>query len=794
MREIMQLNFGWRFSPDFKPEYTGHDFKDTSFRLVDIPHSTADISRSHVSSKAYGSVVCYRKTFVMPSAYIGKHIILYFDGVMGCAAAFFNGKPVCAHKGGFTPFRCDVTDLVRTGDNVITVVVDSTERDDTPPFGGKNDMLCAGGIYREVRLEALDDTSVEFINAATRYDGSYWSVDIRGNLVSECEAGMTFYLFDADGRKISAKYFKCDKKDFSCSWVLPCDVVEWSCEVPVLYSLKAVSDSGDEHEIRIGFRRAQFRHDGFYLGDKKIKLFALARHQNYGVCGGALPASAQRADADLLKELGCNAVFTDHCPPSDHFLDRCDEIGLLVIEDIPAFGHIGGEEWKNTLCDNLSELILRDMNHPSVILRNIKPGGAPDDAALEKELASIARKLDPATQLCGLHTGFGPAGEEDVFIYRDPAFGSENSALEKRRSVTRAKIPYIAFVGSSARSCAKSFDRMPRLTKQAMRHAKALDSAYGDGDLCGVIACCLSDFIACDGFGAENRICACGITDIDRFPKPAAHLWMTQRSDKPMLFVPPGFSAEERSEVWVYTNADEVRVTADDRLLGKFSPNTKLFPNLPHPPILIEDPERLLLSSSKVVFAGIVKSEVVASVTSGSLRKKSLVVTQSSETLHHGDTYDTARIELEAVDGFGQRLPYCFDAVSVECEGSIEPIGGKLFSLRGGTGAVYIRTKGGKGNAVVRICTESLGEYSVSFSVTRTLPPKEASREKIAEPDKAPAIKNDDFPDRYIDSDAPPPVVVEDFDEGVFVPPSSEVKGMVSAFNQKVIKRDRKNK
>lgn len=792
MRDIMSLNFGWRFSPDFKPEYTHPDFKDTAFKLVDIPHIVSETPGSYPVNKTPCAVSCYRKMFVMPSAFEGKRLFIHFEGVTGCAAAFFNGKPVCAHKGGFTPFSCEITDLVKRGDNLLTVVVDSTEREDTPPFGGQIDIPCSGGIYREVRLEAVDEISIKEFTAVPVFANGDWSIDIKGSLISDKGAGFTFYLFDDKDKKISAKYYSCSGSDFACLWDLPCDVEEWSCKSPKLYTLKIALNSGDEVSVRLGFRRAAFRADGFYLGEEKLMLIGLSRHQNYPTVCSALPRSAQILDADLLHELGCNIVSTSHCPPSRHFLDRCDELGILVIEDLPAYGHIGGKEWKDTLCDNLSELIRRDISHPSIVLWNIRIEDAPDDSQLDKRLAALARELDSTRQLGGLHDSHGITEIEDVFLYKDYSHNGDNPGLERKKNVVKSKnIPYVVAAHSGQTIPARSFDREAIPLEQALRHAKVLDAAYGEQDICAVIGTCLSDFSAGKGLGFANQLCACGVTDFARVKKLAAYVYKAQACDEPLLKISSDLAPDERGDVWAVTNCDEVKLYIGGTESGTYQPDRKFFPNLPHPPIFIGDSDRLFSGLETIVFEGIKDGKAVTSVTIEPVKRTSLRISVSSSHLHHNDTYDVARIELEAIDQNGNRLRYCSDAVNIECDGSMEVIGSKLFSLEGGAAALYVRTKGGKGQATAKITTQSLGEYKLIFDITRTLPPKDIEKKNSDKKDDP--AKNTEKP-VSVDNDAPPPVVVHFFDDdedSSTPPPANEVKNAVHTFNQK---RNKKNK
>ena len=151
----------------------------------------------------------------------------------------------------------------------------------------------------------------------------------------------------------------------------------------------------DEDTRRIGFREAMFTDHGFSLNGKIIKLRGLDRHQTFPFVGQAMPARVQRQDADILrKHLHCNIVRTSHYPQSRHFLDRCDEIGLLVLEEIPGWQHIGDEEWKQLAIDNVGRMIRRDWNHPSIILWGVRINESRDDHDFYTRTNALAHALD----------------------------------------------------------------------------------------------------------------------------------------------------------------------------------------------------------------------------------------------------------------------------------------------------------------------------------------------------------------------------------------------------------------
>ena len=161
----------------------------------------------------------------------------------------------------------------------------------------------------------------------------------------------------------------------------------WDTEHPHLYLLKTQLWQGeqllDEAEVTFGIRDAVFKKDGFYLNGKKLRIRGLNRHQSYPYVGYAMPESMQKLDADLLKkELGLNAVRTSHYPQSHYFLERCDELGLLVFTEFPGWQHIGDDTWKAQAVVNAEDMIRQYRNHPSIILWGVRINESPDDCLL----------------------------------------------------------------------------------------------------------------------------------------------------------------------------------------------------------------------------------------------------------------------------------------------------------------------------------------------------------------------------------------------------------------------------
>src|SRR6185312_11686685 len=181
----------------------------------------------------------------------------------------------------------------------------------------------------------------------------------------------------------------------------------WDLEHRNLYSVRVRLLRGtqviDEDTRRFGFREAQFTDHGFELNGKVIKLRGLDRHQTFPYVGQAMPGRVQRRDADILRnKLHCNIVRTSHYPQSRHFLDACDEQGLLVLEEIPGWQHIGDQAWKDLAVDNVSRMIRRDWNHPSIVLWGVRINESRDDHDFYTRTNALAHQLDPTRQTGGI--------------------------------------------------------------------------------------------------------------------------------------------------------------------------------------------------------------------------------------------------------------------------------------------------------------------------------------------------------------------------------------------------------
>lgn len=594
MRTVSPLNFGWKYSPSFSKEMIEINYDDSKFETVDIPHTNKELPLNYFDEKSYQFISCYRKTFDIGKKAKGKRYILHFEGAAVYSKVYLNGEFIGEYKGAYNPFSFDITDKVKAKGNILVVELDSTERKEIPPFGNVVDYLVYGGIYREVWLETVSDIYID--NAFVRTLNIMQQkkvLDIDVTLSQSTKGELSFTLFDGD-KIIGERKTDFSGKVINAKWAVS-DVELWDIDNPKLYTISIKLNDEDETSVRFGFRECRFMQDGFYLNGKKIKIRGLNRHQSYPYVGYAMPENVQKADADLLKyELGVNLVRTSHYPDSVHFLNRCDEIGLLVFTEMPSWQFLGEDEWRELCLDNVRRMILRDRNHPSVILWGVRVNEGLDCDEFYAQTNALARELDNTRQTGGVRNMPRSHLLEDVYTYNDFSHSGGAVKLLPPAIVTGFKAPYLVTEHNGHMFPTKSFDKEGVRTEHALRHTRVLDTAYKSNRISGAIGWCMADYNTHKDFGSGDRICYHGVTDMFRVPKLGAAVYRSQQDDKPFLEVSSAMDIGEHpggtiGDVWVFTNCDYVKLYKNGKYTSTVYPDKSKFPNLPHPPMIASD-------------------------------------------------------------------------------------------------------------------------------------------------------------------------------------------------------------
>ena len=221
MRTNLPLNFGWRYTPAFDPAMVMPDFDASALECVDIPHTCKELPLNYFDERDYQFVSGYRKEFSLPREMKrkGNRFLLHFEGVANAAKVYLNGAFLGEHKGGYTAFTFDVTETVKTRGNVLAVEVDSTEREEIPPFGRVVDYLCYGGIYREVWLECVNEVYIAdtFIRTKDLLLGKKKLLDIDVTFSEKTQGDLKLALYDGE-KLIASRACPFEAKVLNLKW------------------------------------------------------------------------------------------------------------------------------------------------------------------------------------------------------------------------------------------------------------------------------------------------------------------------------------------------------------------------------------------------------------------------------------------------------------------------------------------------------------------------------------------------------------------------------------------------
>lgn len=592
MRERIYWNRDWEFTTEFKEELLTKEFAGETV-TVTLPHTVVETPFHYFDESIYQMVSGYRKVFTPEETWREKQVLLTIEAAGHQAEVYLNGEKITEHFCGYTAFSVDLAPKLIFGEeNVLVVKVDSRESINVPPFGKVIDYMTYGGMYREVYVDILDKTCIEDVFVKTRRISAMTyelSAEITCLQMPEDELRVT--LLDGNGTHICT---------LGQSWQRVSGITEWHPANPVLYTLKTeLVRAGvvvDVLETRFGFREAIFKKDGFYLNGAKFKLRGLNHHQSYPYVGYAMPESMQKFDVEVLKkELGVNAVRTSHYPQSQHFINRCDELGLLVFTEIPGWQHIGDETWKKIAMENTREMVLQYRNHPSVILWGVRINESMDDDAFYTETNRIAHELDSTRQTSGVRYIQKSSLLEDVYAYNDFSHKGNNAGcLKKKKSTPDMKKGQLISEFNGHMFPTKSFDCEEHLTEHMLRHARVMNAYYKEKDIAGGFGWCMFDYNTHQDFGSGDRICYHGVTDMFRNKKPAGELYYAQQEKEIVLEVCSSLEIGEHpggyvGEVYIATNADCVRVYKNNRFVTELKTQNTKFKHMPHGPVMIEE-------------------------------------------------------------------------------------------------------------------------------------------------------------------------------------------------------------
>ena len=365
-RDRQNFDNGWRFVLADSAQMSKTDYHDTHWRALNLPHDWAvegDFLCSNPSGAGGGAlpggIGWYRKTFNLQKKQ-GERYFIEFDGVYMNARVYINGKEVGYRPYGYSSFEYDITPYLTAGRNVVAVRVDNSDQPNSRWYSG-----C--GIYRHVWFTKTADVHVKHwgVHVVANPDGR---ISVTADVESQGKAyKVRNQVFDAQGREVGLKVRRPHL---------------WSVDDPYIYKVRTQVLVGgkvvDEVWTNTGFR--SFRFDaktGFWLNGKNMKLNGVCEHHDFGCLGAVVNEDAMHRKLVRLKEMGVNAIRSSHNPPAPELLNMCDTMGLIVMDE--SF-----DMWRRRKTQNdyarffdewherdLADLILRDRNHPSILMWSI---------------------------------------------------------------------------------------------------------------------------------------------------------------------------------------------------------------------------------------------------------------------------------------------------------------------------------------------------------------------------------------------------------------------------------------
>jgi beta-galactosidase len=613
-RQNLSMDFDWKFKLGDHQGAEAMSFDDSGWRKLDLPHDWSIEGPYDRNAPTGGSggylpmgIGWYRKHFRLPESAVGRCVWIEFDGVYENSTVWVNGQYLGKRPFGYISFHYDLTPHLVDGENVIAVRVDNSNQPNTRWYSGS-------GIYRHVRLVVADlvyvghwgvyvttpDVSAESAVVAV-------SSRVENNSKNLANVKLRSVLIDPDNHEVasveSGFELESEQQTEIKQQVRISSPSLWSVETPVLYKLHTVVLKGgepmDEVITPFGIRKIEYDVDrGFLLNGKRVKMNGVNLHHDGGCVGAAVPEGVWRRRLEALKQMGCNAIRTAHNPPAPEFLDLCDRMGFLVMDEAfdewqigkTKYGyHVAFDEWSQR---DLISFIHRDRNHPSVVMWSVgnEVREQPRESGHEilRSLVETCHREDPTrpvTQGCDNIAADGGSTTLAFLELLDIVGYNYVDRWHERRelyhSIDRHAHPDWKMVGtesSPVRSAWGSYSlgRDPGVVRpnyttgmiraeQLWKFVATRDYVIGDFMWTGI-----------DYLGEARwpwKSAPSGMLDLCGFPKDGYYFYQSRWTEKPMIHIFPHWNWPGRKgqviPVLCYTNCDAVELFLNGKSFGE---------------------------------------------------------------------------------------------------------------------------------------------------------------------------------------------------------------------------------
>lgn len=613
-RQHLLFDLGWRFARGNAPGAQVPTFDDAGWQQLDLPHDwsiegpfSENAPCGGGGGSLPGGIGWYRKRFALPERDQGKRATLQFDGVYKNCDVWLNGQHLGFHPYGYTSFYYDITPWLHFGEqeNVLAVRVDNSQQPDARWYSGS-------GIYRHVWLTLTDALHVAhwgvfvrtpLASAAVAQVEVLTRVQNDGDATRDCVLITT--IVNGEGAAVGAAESRHPiAPDQTNEFVQRIRVTQphlWSVDDPYLYCVQSIVKNGEEVidrcETPLGIRTAEFDADqGFLLNGERVKINGVCLHHDGGCVGAAVPERVWERRLEMLKAMGCNGIRSSHYPPAPEFLDLCDRIGFLVMDENFdewrmgkfAYGyHDYFDEW--AIADTTS-MVRRDRNHPSIVIwsvgNEIPEQTVPEGVEILNKLIDVVHREDPTrpvTSACDNIAAHVPATDAFLEALDVVGYNYVDRWAERRElcySIDRHCYPRRKMIGTENTSAAGvrgeyDLERAqgwhgPYHTRminaeQVWKFTRLHDYVAGDFMWTGI------DYLGEVRWPAKNT--SCGPIDLCGFPKDEFYLYQSQWTSAPMLHILPHWTWPGREgeviPVIAYSNCDSVELFLNGRSFGE---------------------------------------------------------------------------------------------------------------------------------------------------------------------------------------------------------------------------------
>jgi len=630
-RQEVDFNKGWKFRLGDQAGWSSAELNDNTWSALDLPHDWSIEGKFDKNNPATvgggalpGGTGWYRKQFQVPASARGKYVAIDFDGVYRNSEVWINGHYLGKRPNGYIAFRYDLSKHLRYGGmNTIAVKVDNAKQPNSRWYSGS-------GIYRDVKLLTANPIHVEqwgsyVTTPEVTEQSAKVQVELRVNANGKKHAAkIKTLILDAEKNVVASTSQKVQlggAAPFTTSLELK-NPQRWSVEQPYLYTLQSqiIVDGKevDRYDTPLGIRTFSFdQNKGFTLNGKEMKIRGVCMHHDLGALGAAFNVRAAERQLEILKSMGVNGLRTSHNPPAKALLELCDKMGFIVMDE--AFDmwvkkksdfdyHLDWDKWHKK---DLEDQILRDRNHPSVMMWSVgneipEQGGTGADTSgrvITRELVAIVKNLDKTRPVTTANNNVEAnnnlvlSGALDLIGYNynhdkwkdfhktypgQKLIASETtSALQTRGSYdmksdsariwpVRWDLPLLT--GNDDFSCS-AYDNC--YTPWGSSHEQTLQAFENNPVVSGMFVWTGFDYLGePTPYTWPARSSYFGIMDLAGFPKDVYYLYKSAWTNEPVLHIMPHWNWKDGQEIDVisyYSQADEVELFLNGVSQGKKS-------------------------------------------------------------------------------------------------------------------------------------------------------------------------------------------------------------------------------